>query len=129
MSTHSEPGHLPDRAEDDQEAERIAAIRALNDALRTNPRPARGEMCLTRGVVDRGIAFVADAFAKVQSFSAFTPENDPYGEHDFGVVEVQGERVFWKIDYYDRACEYASPDPADPEQTCRVLTILLADEY
>ena len=57
---------------------------------------------------------------------AFTPDNDPYGEHNFGSFEHNGIRVFWKIDYYDRNVEYGSEDPSDPAQTTRVLTIMLA---
>lgn len=41
----------------------------------------------------------------------------------------KGERIFWKSDYYDSACEYGSANPAVPAQTTRVLTIMLADEY
>ena len=52
-----------------------------------------------------------------------------HGEHDFGSFEVAGEKFFWKIDYYDERCEFGSEDPADPEKTMRVLTIMFADEY
>ncbi|MER9496293.1 DUF3768 domain-containing protein [Mesorhizobium sp. M0320] len=55
--------------------------------------------------------------------------NDPYGEADFGSVEVDGEQFFWKIDYYDRAMEFGSDDPADPSVTCRVLSIFYAYDY
>lgn len=71
----------------------------------------------------------AEIIDKVRTFIAFTEDNDPREEHDFGIVEVAGHRVFWKIDYYDAACEYGSEDPADASQTTRVLTIFFANEY
>ena len=37
----------------------------------------------------------------VRWFDAFTPDNDPYGEHDFGSFSYAGETFFWKWDYYD----------------------------
>ena len=65
----------------------------------------------------------------VRSFTDFTKDNDPYGEHDFGMVEHQGEKYFWKFDYYDQNLEYGSPEPSDTSLTTRVLTIFLAEEY
>ena len=67
--------------------------------------------------------------AKVRSFEAFDEDDDPHGEHDFGAVDEASVRYFWKIDCYDRATEMGSSDPANPEVTTRVLTILRADEY
>ena len=55
--------------------------------------------------------------------------HDPEGEHDFGAFEHGGARFFWKIDYYTPDMEHGSEDPADPSQTLRVLTIMLAEEY
>ena len=66
---------------------------------------------------------------KVITFRDFTPDNDPYGEHDFGMVEHEGEKYFWKFDYYDKDMEFGSPDPSDPSVTTRVLTIFLSSEY
>ena len=66
---------------------------------------------------------------KVELFSEFTPGNDPYEEHDFGVIHHGEHTVFWKIDYYDRNLEFGSEHPEDPAQTTRVLTIMLKEEY
>ena len=71
---------------------------------------------------------------KLQAFDDFTKDNDPYGEHDFGAFDHNGQRIFWKIDYYDRASfgtghDYGSENAADPAVTPRVLTIMLATEY
>ena len=58
--------------------------------------------------------------------SKITTANDPYGEHDFGSFDYKGQKIFWKIDYYDLNYEYMSENPADPTITNRVLTIMLA---
>ncbi len=106
---------------------RTNRIRDLNDAFRTT---LEGGQCLfTSGVSDMGIPFSTAALAAVRNFSEFTPDNDPYGEHDFGSFEIGEERLFWKIDYYDLSLEFGSNDPADASQTKRVLTIMLAEEY
>jgi len=109
-------------------------IRALNDEFRTNAdligaRLAKGELVVTRGVAAKGNAFIDRAVKAVREFSNFTEDNDPHHEHDFGAFELDGVALNWKLDYYDNALEYGSPDAADPEQTRRVLTVLLADEY
>lgn len=65
----------------------------------------------------------------VETFDAFTPENDPYEENDRGTITRDGVTIIWKIDYYDRACKYGSEAPQDPRQTTRVLTLMLEDEY
>jgi hypothetical protein len=55
---------------------------------------------LTRRVGALLFAEQAAVIAKVMNFDAFTEDNDPHGEHDFGAFEHEGQRVFWKIDYY-----------------------------
>ena len=50
-------------------------------------------------------------------------------EHDFGALEVDGERVFFKLEYYDLTRAMHSEDAADPAKTERVMTIMLSDEY
>jgi len=44
-------------------------------------------------------------------------------------LQVEGERILFKISYYDRSLIGHSPDHADPSVTTRVLTIMLAEEY
>jgi Protein of unknown function (DUF3768) len=39
-------------------------------------------------------------FAAIRAFDDFTPDNDPYGEHDCGGLDWGAERVLWKMDYY-----------------------------
>ena len=84
---------------------------------------------ITPGVSALEEAARARLLAAVQAFSAFTPDNDPYGERDFGSVVVAGATFFWKIDYYDAGLRGGSPDPTDAAVTSRVLTIMRADEY
>lgn len=102
-------------------------IRALNDAFRTTM--SGGRVLLTAGVGSLPSDVQAIVIRRVATFSDFTKENDPHGEHDFGSFEVAGRKFFWKIDYYDAAMEFGSEDPVDPSKTTRVLTIMLAGEY
>jgi hypothetical protein len=62
-------------------------------------------------------------------YDDFCHANDPYGEHDFGSFEADGQRIFFKIDYLDKVLTYHSPDPSDPSVTERVIAIMLAEEY
>lgn len=108
--------------------DRAARIRRLNDALRTGAG-GEGVILLTQGVIAGGAAFVAAVMQAVRAFSAFDGDNDPHGEHDFGAFETAGERLFFKLDYYDPTMTALSADPGDPAVTRRVLTIMLASEY
>ena len=76
-----------------------------------------------------GTEALYDILRTVRDFESFTPENDPFGEHDCALLEAAGQRIVFKIDYYDRQIQGTSPDPADPRLTCRVFTIALAHEY
>jgi hypothetical protein len=102
-------------------------IRELNDGLRI--RGVGGQMVITATVQARGTEFVMAALKSMRAFDAFTADNDPHHEHDFGSLDVLGEKLFWKIGYYDTELEYGSEDPADPARTTRVLTLMLASDY
>lgn len=111
-----------------------ARIRELNDALRTAPDPigamlVNGALVVTASIAQRGPAFLDACVAAVRRFSDFADENDPYHEHDMAFLDVAGERIFFKVDYFDKNLEWHSPDPADAGVTRRVLTIGLADDY
>jgi hypothetical protein len=116
-------------------------IAELNDRFRKATRsddPAGlslGRKVMTRGIRDLGLMASIDIAETVMEFDEFTRDNDPHHEHDFGGFEYEGRRrIFWKIDYYDRASfgtgsDMGSEDPSDPAKTLRVLTIMLAEEY
>lgn len=97
-------------------------IATLNDRFRG--------MCLdvhyTSGVRD-GIMDLVGLSQAVENFNSFNEDNDPYGEHDFGTLRFESQKIFWKIDYYDQELKYWC-DPLDT--ACRrVLTMMLAEEY
>ena len=124
--------------------EQAARIALLNDLARS----AMGVACTAVATV--GFRSLPEADQSrvrelIETFDAFTEDNDPHGERDFGTIYQLGdgqwtterprvrdderERVFWKLDYYDRDLRFASEDAADPTRTRRVLTIMLSDEY
>lgn len=112
---------------DFEQPPRAEVIASFNDTLRTEGRG--GRLVVTHGVNSLpsfDARVLADALA---SFDEFSGNNDPYGERDFGAFEAFGTKLLWKIDYYDLKLEFASPDPADPELTVRVLTVMLGSEY
>jgi hypothetical protein len=93
----------------------------LNDAFRQQ----FGDWYLTQGAAalsERMLLLKA-----VRDYDDFNPDNDPYKEHDFGNFDHHGNKVYWKIDYYNQELRYWC-DPLSPD--CRrVLTILLASEW
>ena len=99
-------------------------IATLNDNFRKTF--TGGQVLLTAGINAKSQDDVAQILSEVRH----TPDNDPYNEHDFGSFDYNGNKIFWKIDYYDRfnSC-FASENPANPSVTNRVLTVMLADEY
>jgi hypothetical protein len=102
-------------------------IRELNDHLRRTF--SGGRVVMTDGVAALPENQLAQLLANVRSFDEFTTDNDPYGEHDFGSIELAGRTYFFKLDYYAPDMDGGSEDPGDPAKTTRVLTIMRADEY
>ena len=113
-------------------SDNTARIRELNDEfrkLRTPPGRNSGKVVITSGVQNTLGKTVLEALDLVANFDAFTVDNDPHGEHDFGSIEIENHQLFWKIDYYDASMAAGSEDPSDPTQTTRVLTLMLTEEY
>lgn len=106
----------------------VQDIARLNDLCRTAMGVA-GKLFQTQGISALPPAEQSAIREKVETFSDFSEGNDPFGERDFGAFEHNGQRIFWKIDYYAPDLMHGSENPADPKQTVRVLTIMLADEY
>ena len=116
------------------------AVQLKNDAFRKAvmfaPQPD-GKAVMTKAIASLGSMACAWIYKQIAEFEAFTPDNDPYGEHDFGSVtvsvsdlmtgEAETHKVFWKIDYYaDATMQYGT---ADHLNAYRVLVIMFAEEY
>lgn len=104
-----------------------ARIRELNDLFRSTF--IGGKVMMTQGVAALDERTKAQVLTKVREFKDFEEGNDPHAEHDFGAFNVEDQKYFWKIDYYDKSLQYGSQDPANPNDTTRVLTIMRSDEY
>ncbi|MBX3121594.1 MAG: DUF3768 domain-containing protein [Nitrospira sp.] len=102
-------------------------IRALNDKLRT--KLSGGVAVMTPGVAALGAEAVNRAIQAISAFDDFCEDNDPHQEHDFGAIDIEEQKVFFKIDYYSPDLQSGSEDPSDPAITRRVLTLMLASEY
>ena len=102
-------------------------IRELNDELRQHL--IGGMAVITPGVAALGAEFVDRIVKTIAVFDDFHHANDPHQEHDFGAFEIDGSKLIFKIDYYDPTLTHHSEDPANPDLTARVITIMLAEEY
>jgi len=102
-------------------------IRTLNDDLRQHL--VGGIAVITPGVAALGQEAVERIVKTIAVYDDFCHANDPHEEHDFGAFDASGNKIFFKIDYYDNTLTRHSPDPSDPSVTERVITIMLAEEY
>jgi hypothetical protein len=88
-----------------------------------------GQYIMTSGVQALSPELQLQLIRLVQQFDSFTTDNDPYAEHDFGKVTLDGKDYFFKIDYYDPTLTRHSNDPASPNATRRVMTLMRTEEY
>lgn len=104
-------------------------IAQLNDRLRMQGDMTLGQWGITPGIYSTFGNDVKQVLQMVATHEPGPDEDNGEGERDFGSLEFNGEKVFWKIDYYDPTFTYGSDNPADPEKSRRVLTVMLASEY
>ena len=109
------------------DAGRRATIARLNDHFRFTGEG--GWVFLSAGVAAKAVPVKEAIVHAGRHFDAFTPDNDPHGEHDFGALIAEGLRIVWEITYYQCDLSNAASDPADPATTKRVMAIMLAEEY
>lgn len=115
-----------------------ATVAAHNDTFRkavcAGQRPTRpicGVLLVTRSITGINENFLTNALMAVGAFDTFAPDNDPDGYHDFGAIEIDGEKVFFKIDLYqaDTDKRWGAETPDKPETVERVLTVMLASDW
>jgi hypothetical protein len=106
---------------------RAEVIARLNDQLRKTGQG--GTIVVTRSVRNLPGFDAAALMEGLGAYSVFDADNDPHGERDFGDLALFGTDLLWKIDYYDQDLRFGSNDPADPNVTRRVLTVMVAAEW
>ena len=112
----------------DTETENVSpeTIAAMNDGLRKclpNPLPYPHQATLTDEIAALPEDKIRTVLFLVREFNDFTEANDPHSEHDFGEFDFEGQKIFWKFDYYDKDMEHFK------ENGTRVLMIMFAHEY
>lgn len=126
-----------------RETTNTAETARLNDAARAGTL-ATSRIVLTRALADLLAGDSDDpAVRQVRLFQGqcalrrlindtpIDPGNDPHGEHDFGVVNYLGHKIFWKIDVYENDGTYSwgAGKPWDAAASFRLVTIMLATDY
>ena len=107
--------------------ERTRKLRRLNDYLRQTRKGGKYVLSGELGDLDENIQF--SIFVRIAYYSHLNGENDAQNEHNSGWVNLgDGEKIIWKIDYFDLNMKNASPDPSDSNVTRRVLTAMLSIE-
>ncbi len=107
---------------------KIYRIRYLNDELRTEGACRNGRI-VAAGRLAQEAEKINDLVRAVAAYDDWNDGDDPYGEHDFGKLDVNGEAVIFKIDYYSLDEMDGSEHPDDPAVTIRIMTLMYADDY
>lgn len=110
-------------------------LRVGNDIYRKNLiNSKRFKMVLSWNVSNYSMAnFVMfqRLLEKVRTFKQFNKEDDPYGEHDFGRIEHDGQTFYFKFDYFDGPdlMNGFDKESMTSDRCYRTMTIMEASEY
>lgn len=96
--------------------ERTIRIRELNDELRRKGHALNGRIVAMGGLSNDDQAKQIRVAIAAGQHSDWNSGDDPYGEHDFGKFELDGEA-------------HGSEHPEDPAVTIRVMTLMYAEDY
>ena len=104
-------------------------IRELNDSFRQ--KLEGGKVMLTSAVTGLPPVDLSQLIAGVRAYKSFSEENDPHGEHDFGIFVFEDRKIYWKIDVYenDGTFQWGANDPGDPATSYRIVTFMLPEDY
>ncbi len=67
-------------------------IKSLNDRLCQTM--CSGRVMITQGIIAPDAAQFARLIPLIMNFNDFTEDNDPYGEHDFSSLILDGHCIF-----------------------------------
>ena len=104
------------------------ASRCLTSSM-SQARSCSTLVCRSCSAPTRSRIYLGYLFKVIREYDDFSPDNDPYGEHDFGAFTFQSQKCFWKLDYYATDMCSGAEDPADKYKSLRVLTVMLGSEY
>lgn len=121
------PARAAEQDAADCNAQQAAEIAKRNDALRRDR--LGGHVVMTAAVAALPPDVHNGAVLVMRRFDAFSAENDPYGEHDFGAFDHGGQRFLFKIDTYADSTLTSGPEDPLAPSAVRVLTLMLASDY
>ena len=112
--------------------DQLARIAALNDRVRQGLDPTARIVitaaCAAALARDDAAASLRAQGELLMAIDACAFAAEERAERRRGEVMFAGRPIRFAIDYYDRALAWGSEDPADPEVTTRVMTIMLPED-
>lgn len=106
--------------------QRAERIRQLNDRMRRTLTAEHVQFTdVIKSLDEPALEKILDT---VRRFDAFDPHIDLDGEHEFGMLSIDGHVIMFRITYQASGWSSPPPDPA-ADDTIRVLTIMDQADY